>query len=127
VLKAENAMLRRDRVCLDKELLVQKLTIEEQEDELLALRLQHEEDLQAKNALTRQLEDLRKPEKSELHRVALFRHEIEQHIKERDVMLVDTRDQAEELITKLAEKLQNNYYAGCMLEDKERELKVRKE
>lgn len=57
-LEAENSKLRNERVCLDDELMGCKLAIQEQESELLALRLQHEEDVQENAALRKQVEEL---------------------------------------------------------------------
>lgn len=57
-LKAENAKVRDDRICLDDELMGCELAIQEQESELLALRLQHEEDIQQNAGLRKQVEDL---------------------------------------------------------------------
>lgn len=72
-LRAENFKLLKDRICLKDGLMGYKLAAEEQEDEVLAFRLQHEEDAQEKTELLQQVEDCKeleatKPRRDRRHR-----------------------------------------------------------
>lgn len=117
-LKVEKKKLRSDRNRLAAELQDHQRTIQEHEDELRALRLQHDNDVRAKEELLEQMEEVKELASSKSQRTALQGHgqsrqrsttqKLENKIEEQENALVKASEAEERLHAELRAERQHN-------------------